>query len=209
MPVTISGSGTITGIATGGLPDGSIASGDLEDNADTAGKLASSLDLTGKTVTLPSGAGGKFASYAVIADQKTSGTDGGTFTSGDWRTRDLNTEISDADNIVSISSNQFTLGAGTYLICWTANAYMVDRHKTRLYDVTNTSSIRAGTTEYTSNSSNVNTRSFGWHRVTIAGNTTYRIEHRCQSTYSSSGFGLQVAYGEAETYTVVQIYKEA
>jgi len=49
MPVTISGSGTITGIATGGLPDGSIAAGDL----------ASSLDLTGKTVTLPSGTGGK------------------------------------------------------------------------------------------------------------------------------------------------------
>ena len=59
MPVTISGSGTITGIATGGLPDGSIASGDLADNAVTAGKLASSLDLTGKTVTLPSGVGGK------------------------------------------------------------------------------------------------------------------------------------------------------
>ena len=59
MPVTISGSGTITGIATGGLPDGSIASSDLADNAVTAGKLASSLDLTGKTVTLPSGTGGK------------------------------------------------------------------------------------------------------------------------------------------------------
>jgi len=49
MPVTISGSGTITGIATGGLPDGSIAAGDL----------ASTLDLTGKTVTLPAGTGGK------------------------------------------------------------------------------------------------------------------------------------------------------
>ena len=59
MPVTISGSGTITGITTGGLPDGSIAAGDLADNAVTAGKLATTLDLTGKTVTLPSGTGGK------------------------------------------------------------------------------------------------------------------------------------------------------
>ena len=65
MPVTISGSGTITGIATGGLPDGSIASGDLADNAVTAGKLASSLDLTGKTVTLPSGTGGKIVNVAI------------------------------------------------------------------------------------------------------------------------------------------------
>jgi len=49
MPITISGSGTITGLTTGGLPDGSIAAGDL----------SSTLDLTGKTVTLPSGTGGK------------------------------------------------------------------------------------------------------------------------------------------------------
>ena len=52
---------------------------------------------------------GKFASYALIADQKAQGTISGSFTSGDWRTRDLNTELSDADDIVSISSNQFTL----------------------------------------------------------------------------------------------------
>ena len=73
MPVTISGSGTITGIATGGLPDGSIASSDLADNAVTAGKLASSLDLTGKTVTLPSGTGGK-----VLQVQYNSTTSTGT-----------------------------------------------------------------------------------------------------------------------------------
>ena len=49
MAITINGSGTITGISAGGLPDGSV----------TAADLASSLDLTGKTVTLPSGTGGK------------------------------------------------------------------------------------------------------------------------------------------------------
>ena len=49
MAITINGSGTITGISAGGLPDGSV----------TAADLASSLDLSGKTVTLPSGVGGK------------------------------------------------------------------------------------------------------------------------------------------------------
>ena len=49
MAITINGTGTITGISAGGLPDGSV----------TATDLASSLDLTGKTVTLPSGTGGK------------------------------------------------------------------------------------------------------------------------------------------------------
>ena len=49
MAITINGTGSITGLTAGGLPDGSI----------TAGDLASSLDLTGKTVTMPSGVGGK------------------------------------------------------------------------------------------------------------------------------------------------------
>jgi hypothetical protein len=49
MAITINGTGTITGISAGGLPDGSVVAADL----------ASSLDLTGKTVTLPSGTGGK------------------------------------------------------------------------------------------------------------------------------------------------------
>ena len=49
MAITINGTGTITGISAGGLPDGSVTAADIE----------SSLDLTGKTVTLPSGTGGK------------------------------------------------------------------------------------------------------------------------------------------------------
>ena len=49
MPITINGTGTITGISAGGLLDGSVTAADIE----------SSLDLTGKTVTLPSGTGGK------------------------------------------------------------------------------------------------------------------------------------------------------
>ena len=49
MAITINGTGSITGLTAGGLPDGSVVASDL----------ASSLDLTGKTVTLPSGTGGK------------------------------------------------------------------------------------------------------------------------------------------------------
>ena len=49
MAITINGTGSITGLTAGGLPDGSVVAADL----------ASSLDLTGKTVTLPSGTGGQ------------------------------------------------------------------------------------------------------------------------------------------------------
>lgn len=41
MPITINGSGTVTGINTGGLPDGCIATADLADNAVTYAKIGS------------------------------------------------------------------------------------------------------------------------------------------------------------------------
>ena len=161
--------------------------------------------LSWQTVTVPTVA---FESYAVIADQKTAALNAGTFPSGSWVQRELNTEFFDADGIVSISGNQFTLGAGTYLICWSAPAFAVNRHQTRLYDVTNTSVLRSGTSEYASSTGNAYNRSFGWHRVTITANTTYALQHRCQTSGSSNGLGLEANVGEPEVYAVVQIYKE-
>jgi len=119
-------------------------------------------DAGSHTLTLPDGGGssGQYlqtdgsgglswqtvsgTSVAVIADVKSVSTHGGTFTAGAWQTRDLNTEISDADNIVSISSNQFTLIPGTYLIQFGAPAYGVSYHRARLYDITNSAVIAQG-----------------------------------------------------------------
>ena len=43
MPVVINGSGTVTGISVGGLPDGTVDADTLASNAVTAGKLASGV----------------------------------------------------------------------------------------------------------------------------------------------------------------------
>jgi hypothetical protein len=64
MAITINGTGSITGLTAGGLPDGSIVAGDL----------ASSLDLTGKTVTLPSGTGGKVLQVVQASKTNTTST---------------------------------------------------------------------------------------------------------------------------------------
>jgi hypothetical protein len=59
MPISINGTGTITGISAGGLPDASIVTADIADNAVTYAKLLST-DWTGTVVLagsqkLPSG----------------------------------------------------------------------------------------------------------------------------------------------------------
>ena len=59
MAITINGTGSITGLTAGGLPDATV----------TADDLAATLDLSGKTVTLPSGVGGQV--LQVLQDIKT------------------------------------------------------------------------------------------------------------------------------------------
>ena len=176
------------------------------------------LGTSGDTFEVPSGVTltnngtvsgfGLFSSYAIIADQKTTGTDGGTFTSGDWRTRDLNTEIADPDGIVSISSNQFTLGAGSYLIRWSAPANQVGNHQSRLYDVTGTAEVEVGSNGRVWTSAGQSS-STGSARVSPSSSNTYSIEHECQTTATTNGFGYNFGLSSKEQYTVVEIFKEA
>ena len=202
MAVAINGSGTVTGISVGGLPDGIVDADMIAADAVTAAKIGS------KT----------FTSYAIIADVKASNANGGTFTSGDWRTRDLNTEISDEDGMVSISSNQFTLAAGSYLIIFTAPAMRVGGNQTRLYNATTSAEVQRGQLAFSStNSVSSADKSTGYARVVISGSTVFEIQHRGFDTEATFGFGAGTAGGvdwsasgtNGCIYTTVEIYKEA
>ena len=170
-------------------------------NGSTAGELT--------FVTPP----GSFTSYAIICDKKANGTDAGAVTSGAWRTRDLNTEIADPDSIVSISSNQFTLGAGSYLIEFRAPAYRVNSHQTRLYNATTSAEVEVGSSEFSNAATESVGSSEGAARVTITGDTDFEIQHRVSLTHSNNyALGVGSAGGlnwGSAIYTIVKIYKEA
>jgi hypothetical protein len=162
------------------------------------------IDVTGATLTGFPG----FSSYAIIEEQTAATVNAGTFTSGAWRTRDLNTEVFDPDSIVTISSGQFTLGAGNYLIRWSASAFSVNSHKTRLYDVTGTASIGVGSSEW-SGSGAITNSSTGSLRITPSGSNVYSIEHQCSLTHSLQGLGVPAGFSEREVFAHVEILKEA
>ena len=194
MPVTINGSGSIAGLSVGGLGSGVVNTATLANDSVTSSKLGT------KT----------FVSYALLAARygATSG-DKGEFTAGDWRTRALNNEVVDTDNIVSLSSNQFTLQSGTYLIKFRACAYQVNRHVSRLREISPTAqTIASGSAEYAWPSGAGLTWSEGWVRTTITEATTYEIQHQCQTTKTQNGFGFQMNFSGAD-YVQVEIYKEA
>lgn len=139
----------------------------------------------------------------ILEDQKTSGTDGGTFTSGADRTRVLNTEVRDVLNICSLASNQFTLPAGTYYVEWSAPAGACNQHQSMLYDVTGAATLKRGQSQFANNS-----QSDGCHVVTISGANIFEIRHRCNATSFTNGFGVAGNFG-TEIYASVKIWKIA
>lgn len=149
---------------------------------------------------------------AVIEDQKSSGIEGGTCTSGLDRTRNLNTEVFDPYSLVSVTSDQFTLPAGTWIVKWSAPAHRTRRHQSFLYDVTGAAEVKRGSSEYAdditlseSEPIAIQTRSHGIARVTPAASNVYEIRHRCERTQGTDGFGLESGFG-TEVYTQVEIY---
>ena len=158
--------------------------------------------------TLPTS--GKFASYAIIADQKATNATGGSSSTGSFNTRDLNTELADPDGIVSISSNQFTLQAGSYLIKASAPAFKAQRHQIILQNITDSSVSIVGSCEYNDNSAQVQTRRFLTGRVTISAAKVFEIRHRIDNAESTFGLGVECNFDTlASIYTIVEIFKEA
>ena len=152
---------------------------------------------------------GKFASYAIICDQKSQGTTGGTPPNTTaYNTRDLNTELADADGIVSISSNQFTLQAGTYLLRASVPAYKPERSQALIYNVTDSSVTGVGTGEYGPLTYAHTIRSIVVCRTTISGAKVFEVRHRVGNADASFGFGVDANMGQAEIYTIVEIFKE-
>ena len=186
------------------LPD--IADGTLVTSQSTldATKLSGNLPaisgaaLTGITAGLN-------ASYARLADVKGTTTQGGTFTSGAWRTRDITTEETDPDGIVSISSNQFTLQAGTYHIFASCCAVGVDNHNCRIYNITDSSTLLTGFANK-NQEENVSDYAHVRGQFTISGTKVFELQHRCHSTVNDHGFGAYANWNN-NVYSTIEILK--
>jgi hypothetical protein len=145
----------------------------------------------------------------VIANEtQASGVNGnasGNFVTGAYRQRTLNTLV--RNNIgASLASNQITLPAGTYFAEWSAPAYQVGIHKTRLQNITDATTIALGTAESAQNSST--SRSVGSVYFTIATSKVIEIEHRANNTQNTNGFGPAATFGDNEIFAEIRIWKQ-
>lgn len=141
----------------------------------------------------------------IVRDDKAQNTSGGTFTSGAWQKRTLNTLIDNAGYGASLLSDEFTLPAGKWLIKWSATAFAVSRHQSRLYEVTGNTVVEYGTSESSNNTSGSSNASVGQAVQTNSAATKYRIEHKCQTTVATEGFGRADNFGP-ERYSFVECF---
>jgi len=159
---------------------------------------------------------------ASVSEIQTAGTNGGTFTSGAWQTRTLNT-ITSSVSWISLASNIITLTSGSYFIFGYASVSNVDANQCRLQNTTaGTTTIYGGSSTCNSNIALVDsvlgilnitgTASFvncshilGY--FTIASSSTFQLQHRCVTTKTNTGFGLACNFGSSEVYSQLIFYK--
>ncbi len=145
--------------------------------------------------------------YVKVSDVKVNGTQGGTFTSGAWRTRDLNTVNSDTAGIASVAANRVTLAAGTYECLISAPAAQVGAHQTRLQNITSGTTLLLGTSEYIGLANLLQSRSIIQGRFILASASALEIQHICSSTFATQGLGVAGALGVSEVFTISEFWR--
>ena len=154
---------------------------------------------------------GLYSGYALMEEAIEHGATAHTKTAGNWYTKQLTRISFDPQSIiVSLSSNEFTLAAGTYVIKWVHLLERCDSGITRLYDVTNSTSKKVSLVGFAQDNGNyAMVYSRGITRVTITGNTTYKYQYFVENNNSiltgpSSGNNT-----EEEIFGQVEVWKEA
>ena len=224
MAVTISGTDGIVGAgftvdASGiSVTAGVVTATSIDANASgLTGELPAGINIPAAQLVgictaglSKTGGFGKFSSYALLAKVHDSGdatTYFGAYTTGDWRTRDIDTEISDEDGIVTISSNQFTLQAGNYFIRFACSMYHINKHATRLQNITDgtTAGIGEPNSSYTYSATLMTT---GTCRVSIDSAKVFEVQGYPSTTKATNGFGEDMDNGPCHSVRV-EIFKEA
>lgn len=195
---------------TQGITDYTILGNDISigqsANIVEIGKYANSLVLgsSGTTIDL----GGTLMGVSYIRDEKASGVNGGTFTLGAWRTRDLNTITNYGKIKCTLNSNQFTLGSGNYFLMGSAPGFIVTRNKGKIRRITAPASDVIIGSSIMTNGTFVSPSTFIYGFLNISEETvTYEFQHRSTNTRAADGFGVSSNFGVVEIYTQVLIFR--
>ena len=146
---------------------------------------------------------------ATLSDVKTVGTVGGTATGATYNTRTLNTLVDPAGIVTSLSSNQFTLPAGSYYIEGFAPAGAVNGHKTRIRNITDSTTPIIGSNVYSGsgNPGFMSVLSNFSGPVVITTPKVFQLQHYIQSSVGTEDLGQGLNAGDNNIFAFVKITK--
>lgn len=210
---TIAVTGTSSGPAT-------ITLGEDTDNGANTVTVAAPASLAADVVsTLPATTGtlANRSKYAYLSYEVAAGSGGGTATADAWTTRAINTET-DPDNIVTLSSNTFTVAeTGTYklgaVMMFFSDATRVGICKARIQNTTDATTVLRSLTGglgFPSGTSGNVPCQIPDEVVTLTTGKTYALQYYCDYTGSAGDLGYayaNAASGLAEVYAKISIEK--
>jgi len=150
-----------------------------------------------------------FQDIAIFNESQASGTAGGTFTSGSYVKRTLNTTVVNNIASCSIASSVITLPAGTFCVFASAPGFNTNMHKTRLRNTSDSSDTLLGTSEYSAAGIFVQTRSLIHGVFTIAASKNFELQHRCETTSNTNGLGVATTFGDDCVFSIIAIARVA
>ncbi len=178
--------------------------------ADTAVLQASNnlSDLT-NTATARSNLG-VTGDYILIQEQQPAGTDAGSFVSGLFQNRHLNTIAFDTGSNATLpGSNTFTLTTGFYRFRARLPAFKTDKHQARLYNVS-TTEVFPGTGDLNPASVECNSVVSVCGRLQVSASPfeTFALQHQALTSRSTDGFGQSSSFGTVNVYAEIELWKE-
>jgi len=144
-----------------------------------------------------------------LADEKASGTAGGSSVATTWTKHDLASK-SNGITGASVASSVVSLPAGTYRATGYALAYQPTGFKIRLRNTTDGSTIAVGSNGYSSASNNDNVHSHIINHIfTLAGTKNIELQYYAGAAVATNGLGIATSSGEVEVYADLKFERVA
>jgi hypothetical protein len=184
---------------------GKTSTGDLQQASLTAGSNITITPGAG-TITIAAASAGGFLEYHVLSDVKANGTDGGNAAGATWNSRTLNTIVSYGGTSCTLSSNVFTLAAGTYFIKANAPFKSAGTAITGMLRIKVNGGAQVATGQSVMATGTTYEFSFLSTILVVGTSTSYVLEHYTSGTgVITVGLGQNANTGASETYAVVEI----
>ena len=145
-------------------------------------------------------------SYVKVSEVEASSISGGEAVANTWTNRVFNTIDTDTSSIASLGSNEITLPAGTYHVNASSPCGAGSPYKTRLQNITTSSTLLIGTSVYAGHATTTGISTIVG-QIVLSGSTALAVQYYINGRTDANDLGYPASYGINEVYAVAEFNK--